>query len=621
MNRLFWVAVLCLFLAACDQSTGVEPQTPLPVAYSSPAAAAATHIPALPTVTSTSESSATATQTPTRTPPPTATRRATQTLMSPPTRIPTSTLNLTPTIPPALDDTAVPVPVETITLDNVGRMEELARWGKGIPVDSSYWVFDARPKQSMSVIRYSPDGSILGVQTMIDKFLYNGRDFEEISYSNELWQQAFPVENQIEIREVDNQEQVWQDGVWISTLEKARNIYEYVISPDQTMIAAITGFIEVDIWEVETGDLLASFVPTPLPVAPPEASPCEGIISLDYSSDNQHLVFGCYHSGTIYVWDIAESTLLQTMNPYGATSDEVRFSPDGTKVAAIIGEYGTVQIWKVSDGTLLQTLAGSQIEYGGGGTNLIFSPDGETVVAGYSNGQVLVWRVSDGKLIKNLHPVAPSGMAVAFSPNSQFLAYSAFWDVHVRNIEEGSLSFTTSWTPDSAKLASIANNPRMRSGPSLLVEAIAFSSQGDSIIYFDDVGKFWWRFGDGLPPQRVDGEHLKEWDLPEVFTVSANSNLISYQQQDEFLLAYLEGKSTPVYRVNSLGSYCVSPNGQLLATEGEKGFFLWDARDGAFLRMLEIQRVLSSMCAFSPNGLWLATTSRDGVARLWGVRP
>jgi WD40 repeat protein len=119
---------------------------------------------------------------------------------------------------------------------------------------------------------------------------------------------------------------------------------------------------------------------------------------------------------------------LRTLQGHVANVNNVAFSPDG-KLLASASTDNTIRLWNVSDGTLLHILQGhTRIVYG-----VAFSPDGQTLASasGVGEGKILLWRMADGALLQTLltEPDPPTFShlgtvmhALSFSPDGQFLA-------------------------------------------------------------------------------------------------------------------------------------------------------------------------------------------------------
>ncbi|MBV9865026.1 MAG: WD40 repeat domain-containing protein [Abitibacteriaceae bacterium] len=62
----------------------------------------------------------------------------------------------------------------------------------------------------------------------------------------------------------------------------------------------------------------------------------------------------------------------------------------------------------------------------------------------------------------------------------------------------------------------------------------------------------------------------------------------------------------------------LTPDGKTLATVGNSGLYLWDTQTGHLVR--EVAPLDAESVAFSPNGQWLATSSKDQTVRLWNAQ-
>jgi WD40 repeat protein len=73
----------------------------------------------------------------------------------------------------------------------------------------------------------------------------------------------------------------------------------------------------------------------------------------------------------------------------------VTFSPNG-EILATGGGYDAIKLWYVSDASLAQ-----QVKVRFSSSNVVFSPKGDTFIAGLWNGKVRNWKISNGKAINS----------------------------------------------------------------------------------------------------------------------------------------------------------------------------------------------------------------------------
>ena len=96
------------------------------------------------------------------------------------------------------------------------------------------------------------------------------------------------------------------------------------------------------------------------------------------------------------------------------------FSPDGNIIAS---GGGNVRLWDVDTGDPIRTLEGRT----GGAESVSFSPGGNTIASGNSDGTVRLWDANTGNLIRTLTGHTNIVDSVAFSPDGRTLA-SGSWD-------------------------------------------------------------------------------------------------------------------------------------------------------------------------------------------------
>ncbi len=116
----------------------------------------------------------------------------------------------------------------------------------------------------------------------------------------------------------------------------------------------------------------------------------------------------------VRVWIVANGTQFRSLSAH-PTVLTVAYSPMGTHIAS--GDDSTVKIYSTATWNLLRTLTG----HTGAVTGVAFSPNGQTLASGSTDGSIRVWNVSNGSLIRTIAASQPV-YAVAFTPDGQYLA-------------------------------------------------------------------------------------------------------------------------------------------------------------------------------------------------------
>ena len=154
-----------------------------------------------------------------------------------------------------------------------------------------------------------------------------------------------------------------------------------------------------------------------------------GIFSdVEWSSDGQYIAAG---GRGVALWKWERSERLETaggFDGYGALA----WSPDGTRIAC--GTYDSrVVVFdrsKLGEPVLVLAMAGEG-KGSGDVLTVCWSPDGRSIVAGGSGGEIAVWSMPDGVLRQRLESAGETVERLQYSPDGRFLG-GRFYDGSVR---------------------------------------------------------------------------------------------------------------------------------------------------------------------------------------------
>jgi len=152
-----------------------------------------------------------------------------------------------------------------------------------------------------------------------------------------------------------------------------------------------------DVIQAPTPTSSPSRTPNPPTPVPPSPTPQSQVIS----------------HGTV-----VRLTLFTTFGQ-GETSRSLAFSPDGTALAAAVGNDFdfAIRLWEIPSGQPLAVLEGHQsIVY-----DLAFSPDGTMLASASRDQTAKIWDWRSGSMMQSL-PFTDEVVSVVFSPDSQTLA-------------------------------------------------------------------------------------------------------------------------------------------------------------------------------------------------------
>ena len=141
-------------------------------------------------------------------------------------------------------------------------------------------------------------------------------------------------------------------------------------------------------------------------------------------------------------------------------------TPNGQILATGSSYDETIKLWRTSDATLIRTINATL----GGVVALAVSPDGQFVasgaypVFGADEETVKLFRISDGTLVREFHGALTDAFAVAFSPDGTQLAAAKQYDIEIFRVSDGALLRTltghtfnvlsVAWSPNGQLLVS-----------------------------------------------------------------------------------------------------------------------------------------------------------------------
>ena len=285
-----------------------------------------------------------------------------------------------------------------------------------------------------------------------------------------------------------------------------------------------------------------------------------------------------------------------------ATTNDVDFSPDGSKIATYTKE-DFIAIWDIETGELVQRLPGQD----GYISELDWSPDGRLLASASNNGTVVIWDLTTGGQIRMLGNFdtgrgrAYSGAnEVEFSPDGR----------HIAAMRYEPSGLVVAWrVSDGAEVFRLTR--------SVNTYDVGWSDNGEIIYSLDGDGFLnGWSFPEmeQTLSKRLDDERLVDLD-------GARQGLIATGGTGDIVIVYDVRKDSILYRLDQ-GSFvnrtAVSTDDQRVASAGSDGYmYYWDLNTGELIYRRFAHNPIHYYVTFSPDLQYMATSGSDSNLRLW----
>jgi WD40 repeat protein/transcriptional regulator with XRE-family HTH domain len=302
----------------------------------------------------------------------------------------------------------------------------------------------------------------------------------------------------------------------------------------------------------------------------------------------------CLHNVSFQNSNLAKSVFCETFG--GVLS--IAFSPDGEFLAA--GDSnGNIYLWRVE--------SSQQVLIFRGHTNwvvsLAFSPDGQTLCSGSADATVRLWNVETGVYKKTLREHQDEVWSVVFSPDGELLASGSddntirIWNVSTNKCLK---IFTehTSW-----------------------VTSLAFSPNGEMLASGSDDNTIRiWNVSTSECIKTLEGHS----GGVRTIAIKADNQLLASGSEDHTIklwnLTTGECLKTLTGHTNRVFSLAFSPKEDYIATSCHNyEIKLWNLTTGECLKTFKEHSSWIFSIAFSPKEGYLASSSHDQTVKLWNI--
>ena len=327
-------------------------------------------------------------------------------------------------------------------------------------------------------------------------------------------------------------------------------------SPDGNMLASASPENTFSLWDIEAGERIALFTGHTAPVSALTFSPCgQFLVSVD-------------RDGAAYEWDFKEgiATAQSSCASVPLTYAESRPPPklvylaDGTLLAAGVND-NTLTVWDAKRGDKLGTLRNEQRPH-----SISFSPKGSQLAI-VDTDKIQTWNIGEPTprttVIRGHTSVCGS---VKFSPDGETLA-AGYWsgDIHLRDVQE--LKLRTTFRCEGLNM----------------IRSIDFSPCGNKLAatYYDKIVRVWNLEEPETPPIELTGHQAVLYALafsPKgdlLVSADANGVLGLWDVEHDYKLQIFTEETDWIW------SIAFSPDGKhLVSAHHEKRARLWDIESG-----------------------------------------
>ncbi len=175
--------------------------------------------------------------------------------------------------------------------------------------------------------------------------------------------------------------------------------FEFYFSVDGKTIVARCRDNQVRTWDLASGKLLSEKT--------------YGMQTALLTADL--LIDGDPKSKTMKVWDLTANRQLQLLN--GAPERTVAVSKNRNFLATSNAGERSIRVWNLATGKQQHEL----LDGLGGASELVFSPDGATVVSANYDNDIRVWKTKSGELIRKVEDMTGAMFAAEFTPDGKQL--------------------------------------------------------------------------------------------------------------------------------------------------------------------------------------------------------
>jgi WD40 repeat protein len=319
-----------------------------------------------------------------------------------------------------------------------------------------------------------------------------------------------------------------------------------------------------------------------------------------FSPDNRYILS---RHGTAQLWDAATGTQLHSTSDASGDCTAIAFSPDGQSVLCGFSD-STVEVWTIAPWTKQAVLPRDS---NGSVIAVMFTPDSQSVVSAFEDGTVQVWA-----LTQQTQEVFTTGCRISSSANVVFsLDYQFMAAARCKDGTARVWKLTPGAQPEPLVIIQPVDG---------MYWAAAFSPDGVSVIFGGTDGIHVWDTATGTQRSTINGHS----DAVMAVAFSRDGQFLVSGSVDRTVLVwnFTGGAQQPDYVLKGhsgmVWSVAFSPDAKLVVSSSIDGpMRVWSGAVSVNESAMESHAGAISAIAFSHDGGHIASGSEDSSIRLW----
>jgi WD40 repeat protein len=332
--------------------------------------------------------------------------------------------------------------------------------------------------------------------------------------------------------------------------------------------------------------------------------------------------------GTLRLWDVPSRRELAVLDDKGGWYRTVSMSADGRLLATADPDKTKVELWDVPARKRVFTVPGRAVD-------TALSPDGGTLVA-YTDRGVVLWETAG--FTERAVFAAESSIRMVYLPDPGLVALTNGNDVAVHRAGDGALVANLTghtgevsalaFAPDGGLLASTGMDSTVRlwdtatwtarqvfTAPEVGLSSVTFTPSGSAVVA-GAVGASVYSW------DLATGDQITQYAAGSVTTfavvMSADGRILLSSDSTGVITVWSYQRTTLGPRDAVLLGAAFQPGGNLLATTSGNGVVrLWDHRDSRLVHELKAHADDAYDVAFNPDGSELVTMDEGGLLVVW----